>query len=392
VEHPANDREPVWTPDGKEVLFLSDRTGASSLWGIAVAGGNSSPVLLRRDVGAVLPMGMTALGAYYYGAANGTYDVYVAELDPTTGKVVTPPHPASRNLVGATHFPEWSPDGRQLAYISQLGPIGFASDPLAVVILSLETGQQRQLLPRLEVFARLRWSPDGHSLLAVGRDIGNRGGVFQIDVQTGQVTPIVYSSVLQGYPRQAEWAPDGKTVFYSDAGQTLQRDLETGQERQVCPAAVFALSLDGKWLAFHAEDRPAKSSVLKVVPVNGGPARELFRLPGSGAFTRGLAWSADGRYLLFSKTGLPGAEQPRELWRIPVEGGEPQRLEIAMPGLVAIRVHPDGRRIAFTAGVPKPEIWAMENLLPVLQAAFGHERDTQQVQAKKSASKPAPPK
>lgn len=392
VEHPANDRAPVWTPDGKELLFLSDRTGTFALWGIAVAGGRGkgAPVLLRRDVGAVVPMGMTALGGYYYGAANGTYDVYVAELDPATGEVVTPPHPASRTLVGGTLSPAWSADGKQLAFVSGMGPLGFANDPLALTILSLETGQQRQLLPRLGFFGRLRWSPDGRSLLATGQDIGNRGGLFQIDVQTGQVTPIVYSSVLQGYPRQAEWAPDGKAVFYSAAGQILLRDLQTGQEKQVCQAMVFALSRDGKWLAFHEEDRLAKSSVLKVIPVDGGPARELLRLPGSGAFTLGMAWSADGRYLLFVKANPSARTQPREVWRIAREGGDPQRLDIAMPGLVEIRVHPDGRRIAFSAGVARPEIWAMENLLPVLQAAFGNERDRSLVETKKKASKRLP--
>jgi Tol biopolymer transport system component len=389
VEHPANDRAPVWTPDGKEVLFLSDRTGVFALWGIAVAGGRGkgSPVLLRRDVGTVVPLGMTALGGYYYGASNGTYDVYAAELDPATGNVASPPHPASRTLVGGTLSPAWSADGRQLAFVSGMGPIGFANDPLALTILSLESGEQRQLLPRLGIFGRLRWSPDGHSLLAMGQDVGNRGGLFQIDVQTGQVTPIVYGSVLQGYPRQAEWAPDGKGIFYSAGGQTLLRDLHTGQEKQVYAGMVFALSRDGKWLAFHAEDRPAKSSVLKVVSADGGPARELLRLPGSGVFTLGMAWSADGRYLLFVKANPLDRAQPHEVWRIAAQGGEPQRLDIAMPGLVEIRVHPDGRRIAFSAGMPKPEIWAMENLLPMLQAAFGNERETQQVQTKKSPSK-----
>jgi len=377
VEHPANDRAPVWTPDGKEVLFLSDRTGTFSLWGIAVERGKpkGSPALLRRDIGTIVPMGMTTLG-YYYGLSNGTYDVHVAEVDPATGSVTTPPHPASRALVGGTLSPAWSADGKKLAFVSGMGPLGFANDPLALTILSLDTGEQRQLLPKMGSFGRLRWSPDGQSLLTTGQDVGNRGGLFQLDPRTGLVTPIVYSAVLQGYPRQAEWAPDGKSVFYSALGQILRRDLETGEEKKVYPAMVFALSRDGKWLAFHEEDRPAKSSVLKIVPVNGGPTRELLRLPGSGAFTLGMAWSADGRYLLFVKSNSQDRSQPHEVWRVAVEDGEPQLLDIAMPGLVELRVHPDGRRIAFSAGVAKPEVWTMENLIPVLEAVFEKDRAT----------------
>lgn len=390
MEHPANDRAPVWTPDGKEVLFLSDRTGVYSLWGVAVADGRAKgfPVLVKRNVGPILPMGMTTLGAYYYGANNGNSDVYVAELDPATGEVVSPPHLASRTLVGASRSPDWSPDGTQLAYVSQPVPVGFGTDPSALVILSLDTGQQRQLLPRLGGLGRLRWSPDGLSIMALGRDVAYRLGTFRIDVQTGKVTPIVHTSLIEGPWQQIEWIADGKSVIHSQHGRTLLRNLETGQERELCQAMEFALSRDGKWLAFDDEDRPAKSSVLKVMPVDGGPARELFRLPGSGEFTLGLAWSKDGRYLIFVREGLPSGT--RELWRIPVTGGEPQRLKIAMPNLLSVRIHPDGRHIVFTAGAPKPEIWAMENLLPALQTAFRSERDTPQLPTKKSASKRTP--
>ena len=56
------------------------------------------------------------------------------------------------------------------------------------------------------------------------------------------------------------------------------------------------------------------------------------------------------------------------LWRISAEGGEPQRLELAVDNLRATpTVHPDGQRIAFTAGQHKAEVWVMENVLPDLE-------------------------
>ena len=74
------------------------------------------------------------------------------------------------------------------------------------------------------------------------------------------------------------------------------------------------------------------------------------------------AWTRDGRYVLFvmGNRGQPG---PTELWRVPAEGGEPQKL-LEMNGLSDISVHPDGRRIAFTGGSTQMEVWAMENFLP----------------------------
>ncbi len=72
----------------------------------------------------------------------------------------------------------------------------------------------------------------------------------------------------------------------------------------------------------------------------------------------------DGRHLLFSK----GRRQNMELWRIPVDGGEPEKLGLAMVGLglSGLSVHPDGKRIAFSAGGgagPTVELWVIENFL-----------------------------
>ena len=56
-------------------------------------------------------------------------------------------------------------------------------------------------------------------------------------------------------------------------------------------------------------------------------------------------------------------EQPAELWTIAVADGAAEQLELAMPGLRYVRLHPDGRRIVFNAGRTHDEVWVMENLL-----------------------------
>jgi hypothetical protein len=56
-------------------------------------------------------------------------------------------------------------------------------------------------------------------------------------------------------------------------------------------------------------------------------------------------------------------ESKTELWRIPLQGGEPQKLDLTAEKMREIRVHPDGRHIAFTAGQDKQEVWVMENFL-----------------------------
>jgi len=119
---------------------------------------------------------------------------------------------------------------------------------------------------------------------------------------------------------------------------------------------------------------------LQIAPSSGGDTREVLRLSKEGAAgnqgqwwgNRGLTWTPDGRYLLFPGNPKDKATGLSELWRIPVEGGEPQNLGLTVSWYYHLSFHPDGRRIAFTG--PGPEyggdgrVWAIENFLPGLTA------------------------
>jgi hypothetical protein len=57
----------------------------------------------------------------------------------------------------------------------------------------------------------------------------------------------------------------------------------------------------------------------------------------------------------------------RSLWRISIEGGEPQKMGLAMARFWDISAHPDGQQLAFSSygpTQPMPELWVMENFLP----------------------------
>jgi hypothetical protein len=98
VEHPGNDFVLGWAPDGKRILFASNRTGVMSAWVIAVEDGKpqGAPELVKPDIGNIEPMGFTRTGAFYYGVSTEMSDVYIATLDPATGRVVTAPAPVSQ--------------------------------------------------------------------------------------------------------------------------------------------------------------------------------------------------------------------------------------------------------------------------------------------------------
>lgn len=315
-------------------------------------------------------------GSFYYGVRTSHTDIYVATLDATTGEVLGSQVPASQRFIGSNNYPEWSPDGHSLAYISQDQPAGRAESVLCV--LALDSGEIREIVPRLNYFGRLRWSPDGRSILVHGRDAKNRGGLFLVDVQSGAVTPAVMSGPDDGgYPREAAWMPDGKAIVYMHVNSAIfLRDLQSAQDRPIYDRhSVFALSPDGRSLVVSEGDPSIKAQVLKLVKIGQGPVRELAR-SSSGVGT--FKWSPDGRHVLYIK-GPP--DSPRtELWRVSVDSAESQRLGVVVDGATQLAVHPDGRRVAFAAGsrigklTAPDELWVMENFLPSQRNGAGTRR------------------
>ena len=380
VQHPANDLLLGWAPDGKRILFASDRTGSMDLWVLQVAAGTpqGSPQLVMKDIGNVLPLGVTRDGAFFYGILTGTSDVHIATFDLATGTLLAPPAKATERFVGSTTLPDWSPDGKYLAYVSQPLNEHFSTGPDSrVIIQSVETGEEHDFSPELQHIGGIRWSPDGRSLLVVGTDksrLYNQSLVW-MDTQTGDVIPILRThheeSIYEAVP-----SSDGRTIFYhrddiSPQGcYFLARDLETGREKELLRTALpslafgLALSPDGRQLAFTTVEPGTGTGALKVMPAQGGEAREVFRV--INEFISGAAWMPDGRQLLFTTVTWPSGE-PAGLWRVSAEGGEAQKLELDLDVLRGgvLRVHPDGRQLVFTSGQPFDlEMWVMENFLP----------------------------
>ena len=398
IEHPANDLFPFWAPDGKRILFSSDRAGSPGAWLIQVADGKplGSPEFLNAALGE-FPMGFTRNGAFYYGLRNRTSDVYTATLDPATGTLLSSPtketRPGTTRDLGLNSAPDWSPDGQYLAYFSERGR--GRVDPLMIVIRSVATGEVRDILPQLPylpAYRGLRWSPDGQSLLVSGGDNKGRFGFYQIDAQTGDASPVVRSDLHIRSYAHPKLSPDGRAIFYhrresiTNKYSIVVRNLESGEEREllhaVDPSIIrrpLVLSPDGQRVAFFMGDRETRSRALMVMPAAGGEPHELLRvqagfIPNVNFYA--LAWTADSQELIFGRKppGTPDAERrslevPVELWRISAKGGEPQRVGLAMKELRHLRVHPDGRRITFGASERKEEVWVMEHFLPVLGAA-----------------------
>ena len=189
---------------------------------------------------------------------------------------------------------------------------------------------------------RIRWSPDGKTLLVSGSDNKGRGGLFLVDVGTAAVKPFAAEpgAPFRGY--DAVWSKDGKSVFYlHPSGELRKRGTETGHEFTLYRGAALshiAASPDGKWLAVGESGK-----ALVVIPAAGGEARTLL--------FEGVTEIEWGRELVAGKGP--------ELWRIPLDGGLPVRLDSPGNRDSGFSLHPDGERVALTAGDSKSEIWVL---------------------------------
>jgi Tol biopolymer transport system component len=380
IEHPMNDSLLGWSPDGKWILFASDRTGSTDAWIVRVELGKpiQAPEMIKKDLGHIDPMGFTQKGSFIYGVSNQGNDIYAIYIDPESGKMNSPPVKATKRYEGSNQSPAYSADGKYLAYVSTRAPRPIQRNVLC--IRDLQTGKERELDPEEIDFNYPRWSPDGQFISVEGQDKEGIVGIYRIDVKTGTVDPII--QIEPGVTLYSHrWAKDGQSIFYTrsdpdEKGQNYLRkshihvhNIVNGQDDILTgspdDAKDIDISPDGQWLALL--NRTAKR-VLRIMPTLGGELRALYSFEDMTNSVISPAWIAGGKYILFYKdaTDSPEAES-KELVRVPAEGGRIQRLGLKMVNFRHFSVHPDGQHIVFYSRGAKTEgseVWVMENFLP----------------------------
>jgi WD40 repeat protein len=391
VVHRGRDLMMGWSPDGKRLLFASDRTGSMGLWSVAFAVGKpqGQPEALKGDLGEVQPLGITRSGTLYYGLRTAAVRsrVQVGSLDFTTGNLISPPHDVATNSQESNEQPVWSPDGKSFAYLSRRG---WLNDNNYVVIRSSENLRElRELQPKL-LFSQLTgWAPDGRSVVAYGVDKwGGPRGFFRIDANTGDVALLLGDGSDQYGMLQSVSSWDGKVVYVSrrvsDGKETafFRRDLSSGGETEVIRRRTLGalnLSPDGRYLATWSSDASSNSRLMLLIPTDGGKPHvglsfpsgvEPAQLdsPATGTTLGGVTWASDSRSFLTIKW-FPAAKEPGEMWRVFVDGSEPQKLDVAVgPNTPrSAKPQPGGQQIAWAVNAarsrPAIEVWVLENFL-----------------------------
>jgi Tol biopolymer transport system component/C-terminal processing protease CtpA/Prc len=290
---------PMWSADGKQVYFVSDRGGAQNVW-VKPFGGAARQTTKFKD-GRVLWPNISYDGKLIVFERN----FKIWKLDTGSGNATeiaitrrgAPAGPAVERISVAGRLSELtlSPDGKKVAFAAH-GEVFAAS--------AKDGGEAARVTKTSAAESQIVWAPDSRKIAYVS----DREGAFNIysyDFTTDAETPLTRGAADSYSP---SFSPDGKTIAFIRDGRELRAiDLETKQERSLATAYLerppiindrfYAWSPDGKWIAYLSAGERAFTNV-SVVPAAGGESKRISFL--ANAFSGSVSWSPDGKYILFN--------------------------------------------------------------------------------------------
>src|SRR2546422_3427024 len=276
---------------GAAAWFFASRTSRVGQDHANVAPFTSSP---GQKAGPVFSPGGNEIAYTWKGENDDNSDIYVKLIGAGAPLRLT-------SSPAAEYCPAWSPDGRYIAFIRD-GPLG----DRAYYLIPALGGAERKIG---EAYGQrgpgrcIDWSLDGQSLIVADRMTreDSRPGILLLSVEDGQRKALV--SQPAPYVGNPILSPDGNIVAYVQGAGFLAGDIY-------------------------------------VVPVSGGQPR---RLTSDGRFLGGLAWTADGKEIVFSSNrgGL------WRLWRTSFSCGPPEPVNGVGEGAGGPTISPRGDRLAY---------------------------------------------
>jgi dipeptidyl aminopeptidase/acylaminoacyl peptidase len=233
-----------------------------------------------------------------------------------------------------------------------------ATDPKSVV--SAENAATSAPMPVAELLQTVRiggatWSPDGKQI----GYISNSSGRLNLWVMQADGTGA--RQLLKSNDRQASpsFTQDGKEIVYQqDKGGDELYDLyavsvEGGEPKNLTNTDKTSesrplFSKDGKWLAFDSKEKVEPSTNIAIMEWPAGTARLLTHEKDPKASWDAADWSSDGRYLYaVREVGTDDAD----VYRLDVKSGTAENLTAHTGNvrMIASKVSPDGKTLLMTS-------------------------------------------
>lgn len=200
---------PRWSPDGRTIAFISNRDGdRDNVFVTDTSGGDARQLTDLDDiVGEIAwrPDGRSIA----FSAGVGLHDfVGLVDLDGRMEKIVAFPDSES-SIGGEVGRPRpWSPDGRELAFVSNV------HDHLDLGVLDLDRRAVRWVVENRWDKSMPVWSPDGKRIAF----LENRDGNVQLKAVNRSGKGIQAISSRTGSAHRPLWSPDGGGLFYLHSG------------------------------------------------------------------------------------------------------------------------------------------------------------------------------
>ena len=345
------------SPDGRRVAYtitLRDEPGRpyGQLWIMDLATQKSTRIGGDKDRGGWPLWSPDGKWLAFFGKQGDKHGLLLAKPDGSDVTVLVSPEGTNSPLPGTGNDATWSPDSKQIAYISSTPDSRAAEasgDPMVITrylykpdagegmtrfndnqrlhifLIDLATKQTRQLTSGDTDEHSIDWSPDGKELLYLTNPEPNQDEFFNYDVYAlkladNSVRRITATEFIEYDP---QWSPDGKRILFRGTRRGLT-DRETTME----DTHVWIMNADGS-------DRREIGSAID--NRQGTPQ-----------------WAPDGNSVYFTVQERGSFH----LVRLPISGGKPEYV-IKEPGFVgSFSIGKDGT-VAYTYSSPRdmPELY-----------------------------------
>ena len=331
----------------------------------------------------------------FFGRQGDKHGLMIARPDGSDVTVLASPEGTNSPLPGIGNEVTWSPDGKQIAYISTVPDSRAAEasgDPMVITrylykpdagegmtrfndnqrlhifVVDVATKQTRQLTKGDTDEHSIDWSPDGKEILYLTNPEPNQDEFFNYDVYALKVADntsrrITATEFIEYDPL---WSPDGKKILFRGTRRGLT-DRETtmedthvwvmnadGTDRREIGAVIDARqglphwAPDGNSVYFTVQERG--SNHLVHLPLNGGKAEYVVKEPG---FVGSLSVGKDG-------TLAYNYASPRDMGELYVKSGNgaPRKLTDLNAQLFAGKQIADVESFTFISNDNKYEVEA----------------------------------